>query len=63
MYKRQVCRCNAVTKAALVSAWHGGARGVTDLASMTRATTGCGGCAGRVRRLTDWLSRRESANA
>jgi assimilatory nitrate reductase electron transfer subunit len=58
-----VCRCNAVTKAGLVSAWRGGARGVPELARATRATTGCGGCAGRVRRLTDWLSEREGADA
>ena len=53
-----VCRCNAVTKGMLVAAWHGGARSVADLADRTRATTGCGGCAGQVRRLADWLSQR-----
>ncbi|GAB1516162.1 FAD-dependent oxidoreductase [Actinophytocola sp. KF-1] len=58
-----VCRCNAVTKAALVSAWRGGARGVAEIADTTRATTGCGGCAGRVRSLADWLSERERAHA
>ncbi|MFD7656143.1 FAD-dependent oxidoreductase [Actinosynnema sp. NPDC059797] len=58
-----VCRCNAVTKAALVSAWHGGARRVADLADATRATTGCGGCVDRVRGLADWLSDREGDRA
>ncbi|OKI32045.1 FAD/NAD(P)-binding oxidoreductase [Saccharothrix sp. CB00851] len=58
-----VCRCNAVTKSALVSAWHEGARGVAELVSRTRATTGCGGCAHAVGRLADWLSTTGNADA
>ncbi|GAA2792558.1 FAD-dependent oxidoreductase [Saccharopolyspora taberi] len=46
-----VCRCNNVTKKALVTAWHGGSRSVAELARTTRATTGCGGCADDVRRI------------
>jgi assimilatory nitrate reductase electron transfer subunit len=39
-----VCRCNSVTKGALVTAWRAGATGVAELATATRATTGCGSC-------------------
>jgi assimilatory nitrate reductase electron transfer subunit len=40
-----VCRCNTVTKGALAAAWRAGATGVAELATATRATTGCGTCA------------------
>lgn len=46
-----VCHCNNVTKQTLVSAWHNGASNVTDLAHITRATTGCGTCTDDIRRL------------
>jgi assimilatory nitrate reductase electron transfer subunit len=39
-----VCRCNTVTKGTLVTAWRAGATGVAELATATRATTGCGSC-------------------
>jgi assimilatory nitrate reductase electron transfer subunit len=39
-----ICRCNTVTKGALVTAWRAGATGVAELATATRATTGCGSC-------------------
>ncbi|TDQ46134.1 FAD-dependent oxidoreductase [Actinorugispora endophytica] len=39
-----VCRCNAVTRAQLESAWLDGARTREAVAGATRATTGCGGC-------------------
>ncbi|KIH98427.1 electron transfer flavoprotein [Streptomonospora alba] len=39
-----VCRCNAVTRQDLETAWLDGARTRTDIAASTRATTGCGGC-------------------
>ncbi|WP_026257264.1 FAD-dependent oxidoreductase [Actinopolymorpha alba] len=39
-----VCRCNGVTAGAIVRAWLGGARTVTEVSAMTRAGTGCGGC-------------------
>ncbi|MFC0114238.1 FAD-dependent oxidoreductase [Kibdelosporangium aridum] len=51
-----VCRCNSVTKAQLVTAWRAGATDVTDLASATRATTGCGSCRDAVCGIADWLS-------
>jgi assimilatory nitrate reductase electron transfer subunit len=46
-----VCHCNNVTKQALADSWRGGARDAAALASATRATTGCGSCAGAVRDL------------
>lgn len=55
-----VCRCNSVDKEQLVTAWRKGARDVEELASTTRATTGCGSCTDNVCRLAEWLER-ESA--
>lgn len=46
-----LCHCNNVTKQALVNAWHDGASDVSDLARVTRATTGCGTCAEEIGRL------------
>ncbi|OLF10921.1 FAD/NAD(P)-binding oxidoreductase [Actinophytocola xinjiangensis] len=51
-----VCRCNTVSKRQLVAAWRGGARSPGELATATRATTGCGGCRDAVRVIADWLS-------
>ncbi|HEV3357518.1 MAG TPA: FAD-dependent oxidoreductase [Pseudonocardiaceae bacterium] len=51
-----VCRCNTVTKGALVSAWQHGACDVAGLVSATRATTGCGTCKDAVTDLADWLT-------
>lgn len=48
-----ICRCNNVTKKALVRAWRGGAREILELAEATRATTGCGSCVPDVRRICD----------
>lgn len=39
-----ICRCNGVTKAAIVAAVADGADSVETVAARTRATTGCGGC-------------------
>ncbi|MBB6171777.1 assimilatory nitrate reductase electron transfer subunit [Nocardiopsis mwathae] len=39
-----VCRCNAVTRGQLESAWLDGSRTRDAIAEATRATTGCGGC-------------------
>lgn len=58
-----MCRCNTVTKAALVSAWRRGARSVPDLATATRATTGCGTCADEVNGIACWLAREEVPDA
>jgi assimilatory nitrate reductase electron transfer subunit len=51
-----VCRCNSVSKAQLVTAWRSGATSVTELASATRATTGCGSCREVVCGIAEWLS-------
>lgn len=50
-----VCRCNGVTKGAIVRAWSAGARSRDAVARMTRATTGCGTCADTVEGLLAWL--------
>ncbi len=52
-----VCRCNTVTKGQLVKAWRGGASTVPELATATRATTGCGSCTDAVCGIVDWLAR------
>ncbi len=51
-----LCRCNTVTKGALVSAWKDGACDVAGLVGATRATTGCGGCKDVVTDLAAWLT-------
>ncbi|MFP5023195.1 FAD-dependent oxidoreductase [Pseudonocardia phyllosphaerae] len=50
-----VCRCNTVTKNALVTAWREGARDVDALSRRTRAATGCGSCRDVVCGIRDWL--------
>ena len=52
-----VCRCNTVTKNALVTAWRAGATDIDALARRTRATTGCGSCRSTVCGIRDWLER------
>jgi assimilatory nitrate reductase electron transfer subunit len=39
-----VCRCNGVSKGDITQQWHEGACTLGEIASTTRATTGCGGC-------------------
>lgn len=51
-----VCRCNTVTAGTIVRAWLEGARTVPDVASATRATTGCGGCRGTVEEFLSYLA-------
>lgn len=51
-----VCRCNGVTKGALVQAWASGARGAAELVRATRATTGCGTCTDAVDGIAAWLA-------
>lgn len=51
-----VCRCNSVTKGRLVEAFRAGASGVAELASVTRATTGCGSCRDAVCGIAEWLA-------
>jgi assimilatory nitrate reductase electron transfer subunit len=51
-----VCRCNTVTKGALVAAWRAGATDVAALRRTTRAGTGCGSCADTVAGICGWLA-------
>ena len=51
-----ICRCNGVTKGAIVSAFGEGARNIPTLAARTRATTGCGGCTDVCAGLLSWLA-------
>jgi assimilatory nitrate reductase electron transfer subunit len=57
-----VCRCNSVTKGAIAAQWERGCRTVEDVASATRATTGCGGCTQEVCDLLTWLGGRPEAS-
>jgi assimilatory nitrate reductase electron transfer subunit len=52
----KVCQCNSVTKRRLVEAFRDGATTVPELATATRATTGCGECTDTVREIADWLA-------
>jgi assimilatory nitrate reductase electron transfer subunit len=52
-----ICRCNSVTKAALVRAARNVGGDVPALVSATRAATGCGYCLGTVRSIADQLRR------
>jgi assimilatory nitrate reductase electron transfer subunit len=51
-----VCRCNTVAKARITACWRAGARTVADVATATRATTGCGSCLDAVTGIVDWLA-------
>jgi assimilatory nitrate reductase electron transfer subunit len=51
-----VCRCNTVTKGALVAAWRAGHTDVSALSRATRAGTGCGSCGDTVRGICAWLA-------
>jgi len=54
-----ICRCNTVTKSAVVGAFRAGADTVGAVAEVTRATTGCGSCKGAVDGLCSWLRSSE----
>jgi assimilatory nitrate reductase electron transfer subunit len=56
-----ICRCNTVTKAAIVGAFRAGADSAAGVAEATRATTGCGSCKGAVDGLCSWLRSSEPA--
>lgn len=51
-----VCRCNTVTKGALVAAWGAGATSPAAMSQVTRAGTGCGSCGETVRDICAWLA-------
>jgi assimilatory nitrate reductase electron transfer subunit len=54
-----ICRCNTVTKGAIVEAFRAGADTVPAVAEATRATTGCGSCTSAVDGLCTWLRSAE----
>jgi assimilatory nitrate reductase electron transfer subunit len=58
-----ICRCNTVTKSAIVGAFRAGADTVAGVAEATRATTGCGSCKGAVDGLCSWLRSAEPPSA
>jgi assimilatory nitrate reductase electron transfer subunit len=58
-----ICRCNTVTKSAVVGAFRSGAETVAAVAEATRATTGCGSCKGAVDGLCAWLRSSEARPA
>ncbi|MEU7952273.1 FAD-dependent oxidoreductase [Micromonospora chalcea] len=51
-----VCRCNDVSKGALVACWRAGARTAAALSASTRAGTGCGSCRDAVAGIAAWLA-------
>ncbi|ADL48973.1 FAD-dependent oxidoreductase [Micromonospora aurantiaca (nom. illeg.)] len=51
-----VCRCNDVSKGALVACWRAGARTAAELSAETRAATGCGSCRDAVAGIAAWLA-------
>ena len=51
-----VCRCNDVSKGALVACWRAGARTAAALSAETRAATGCGSCRDAVAGIAAWLA-------
>jgi assimilatory nitrate reductase electron transfer subunit len=57
-----ICRCNGVTKSDLMGAWHDGCHTVEEMATATRATTGCGGCTETVCGLVDWLTASDAGD-
>lgn len=51
-----VCRCNAVTKGQITACCADGATDLAEVARVTRATTGCGGCTQAVCGILDWVA-------
>lgn len=58
-----ICRCNSVSKGALVTAWRAGASDADALSRATRAGTGCGGCRAAVVGIHEWLAAAEGNGA
>ncbi|GAB3880827.1 FAD-dependent oxidoreductase [Terrabacter terrigena] len=58
-----ICRCNTVTKSAIVGAFRAGADTVAHVADATRATTGCGSCKSAVDGLCSWLRSAEPGSS
>jgi assimilatory nitrate reductase electron transfer subunit len=55
-----VCRCNTVSKGAIVAGFRAGDRECAEIATRTRATTGCGSCTETVGGILRWLAGTES---
>jgi assimilatory nitrate reductase electron transfer subunit len=57
-----ICQCNGVTKAAICDAWQDGATDLAQVASRTRASTGCGTCRDAVEGIVTWLAAAEPSS-
>lgn len=58
-----ICRCNGVTKSAIITAFEAGERTLPHLAEATRATTGCGSCTSACRGILAWLEQADPQQA
>ena len=58
----QVCHCNGVSKATIVSCVAGGRTGVSAVMAATRAGSGCGSCAGLVSEVVEWAAGHADAS-
>lgn len=52
-----ICRCNGVTKSAIVAAFEEGTRTLAQLSEATRAATGCGSCTNACAGILEWLEQ------
>jgi nitrite reductase (NADH) large subunit len=57
----QVCNCNGVSKAAIVSCVKAGQTSVAAVASATRAAKGCGSCKDLVAQIVEWAASQSGA--
>lgn len=57
----QVCNCNGVKKAAIVSCVKSGQTSLAGVMSATRAGKGCGSCKGLVSQIVDWAAQQSGA--
>lgn len=52
-----ICRCNGVSKSAIVDAFQAGERTMPQLSGATRAATGCGSCKDACTGILEWLEK------
>lgn len=52
-----ICRCNGVSKSAIVDAFQAGERTMPQLSAATRAATGCGSCKDACTGILEWLEK------
>jgi nitrite reductase (NADH) large subunit len=57
----QVCNCNGVNKAAIVSCVKSGQTSLAGVMSATRAGKGCGSCKGLVSQIVEWAAQQSGA--